>query len=44
MSQSPCTHHESIEIGDRRWCLVRYDQGGCGGYWILKNGKWRKVI
>jgi hypothetical protein len=32
-----------IVVLKRAWCVQRYDLGGCGGYWVLRNGKWKAV-
>jgi hypothetical protein len=39
MTGPPC-EHEWIEVGKRRWCVRRYDQGGCGSFQVMRAGKW----
>jgi len=29
-----------ITVGARRWCVTRYADGGCGGFWSLRSGRW----
>lgn len=30
-----------VVVLNRAWCVGRYSEGGCGGYWERKGGKWR---
>lgn len=25
----------------RAWCILPYDEGGCGGFWQRRGGRWR---
>jgi hypothetical protein len=32
--------HIWVEVGNRRWCVRRYDEGGCGAFEQRKRGTW----
>ena len=35
-TQRPC-NHILIEVLNRQWCVRRYDDNGCGGFWYRRN-------
>lgn len=32
--------HVWVEVGARRWCVRRYDEGGCGAFQVKRAGQW----
>ena len=29
-----------ITVLARRWCVQPYSKNGCGGFWVLRRGRW----
>jgi hypothetical protein len=42
MTTCPACGGDVVEVGKRAWCVKLYATGGCGGFWQLRAGRWRR--